>query len=273
LGNTIKIHRELPAKIATDSGLLKAMAVFYGLKFLYVGGIIVNITGRYSEISGRLGISPNNLRGKIKTLQKIGILTKSGRNITFSGYEAVGRTFGTKSRRSFRIPYADTKKIELLLKALAIESNLEKQRYRVKDKIIGEELKRYGKIEAKTIRNKIKKYIRKNISFYAENYKKRVSQRPSTIFRNSTLNTTTTVSRNCIAKIVGRRSKSTGCRLVKKLAGMNLLETDNKRISMVCHKADRRVLRYMELDSSFFVFKNRLYKRECNQVAFNKFFA
>jgi hypothetical protein len=38
------------------------------LKYLYTGGIILNISKRYEEISKKLEISETNLRSKIKYL-------------------------------------------------------------------------------------------------------------------------------------------------------------------------------------------------------------
>lgn len=270
---TIRIHRELPAKIVDNSKLLKALAVFYGLKFIYVGGIIINMTGRYKEISDKLKISPNNLRSKIKTLIEIGLIKKEGRNIFFSGFNQIGKTFNTKSNKSYRISYTDVKALEIIIKALAIENNLEKQRHKVKEKIIKEELRRYGKIEAKTIRNKIKKYIRKNILFYSERYHKRVPSKSNNIFSENKLNTDISISRLGVAGLLGRVSKSTGSRAVNKMKNLNLLESDRKRIERVSRNVGGLITKYMDLDSSFFVFKNCLYKRKTNLITLSNFFA
>ena len=62
----IRIHQGLPTKIVKDQKLLKAICVFYGLKYLYTGGIILNISKRYKEISKKLKISETNLKNKVK---------------------------------------------------------------------------------------------------------------------------------------------------------------------------------------------------------------
>jgi hypothetical protein len=73
--------------------------------------------------------------------------------------------------------------------------------------------------------------------------------------------------------MVGRKSKSTGSRLMKRMHSMGLVESDTKRIERVCLKADRDMLRHLELDSSFFLFKGSLYKRKTNSVSLSSFFA
>lgn len=269
----IRIHKELPSRIVDNPKLIKAFAVFYGLKFIYVGGIIINITGRYEEIADRLGISPNNLRGKIKTLIELGLVKKEGRNICFAGFNQIGKTLETKSRKSYRISYTNVKALETIIKALAIENNLERQRHSVKEKIVKEELRRYGKIEAKTIRNKIRRYIRKNISFYSEKYHKRVSSKSKSTFSKPKLNTDISISRMGIADMMGRISKSTGSRLVRKMKTLNLLESDEKRIEMVSSNVGNLITKYLDLDSSYFVFKRSLYKRQTNLITLTNFFA
>lgn len=271
--NNIRIHKELPSKIVENPRLIKAFAVFYGLKFIYVGGIIINITGRYDEIASKLGISQNNLRGKIKTLLELGLVKREGRNLWFAGFNQIGKTLQTKSKKSYKIGYTNVKALETIIKALAIENNLERQRHKVKEKIVNEELRRYGKIEAKTIRNKIKKYIRKNILFYSEKYQKRVSSKSKNFFSKPKLNTDISISRMGIADMMGRISKSTGSRLVRKMKALNLLESDEKRIERVSNNVGDLITKYLDLDSSYFVFKRSLYKRQTNLLTLNNFFA
>lgn len=269
----IRIHKDLPVILLKDSPMLKSMGVFYSMKFLYVGGIIKDITSRYEEISDRIGISQSNLRGKVKHLIEKGLLRKEGRNLVFAGYDEIGRLFQLKTKKSFRISHRKAKELETIIKALALEVNFERQRHKVRERIVSEELKRYGKIEAKGIRMKIRKYIRKNIGNYAEKYNRRVSPNPRNPFVNCKVNTDISISRQGLAEMVGRKSKSTGSRIMRKMNSLGLLEADRKRIDRICNKVNPVILKHLELDSSFFVFKGSLYRRKVNSVSLSSFFA
>lgn len=256
-----------------DAVMLRCMGVFYSMKFLYVGGIIKDITSRYGEIAERIGISESNLRSKVKTLTERGLLKRDGRNLLFAGFDQIGKTFQLKTKKSFRVSHRGAKELETIMKALALEVNFEMQRHKVRERIVSEELKRYGKIEAKGIKAKIRKYIRKNIAHYALKYERRVSDNPRNPFIPPKTNTDISISRQGLASMVGRKSKSTGSRLMKRMGSMGLLESDSKRIERVCGKADGNVLRHLELDSSYFIFKGVLYKRKTNAVSLSSFFA
>lgn len=271
--NFIRINRQIPALLLSDSALTKSMSVFYAMKFLYVGGIIKDIPSRYGEISSKIGISSTNLRSKLKSLYQKKLVRKEGRNLVFAGYEEINRIFKTKTKKSFKVSHCDAKKLETILKALALETNLETQRHAINEKIIKEELKRYGNIQAKSIRNKIRRYIRKNISHYAEKNSKRVSKSPKKPFVEPKINSVASLSRLKIAEKAGRVSKSSGSRLVKKMKGFGLILEDSKRIEAVCGNANRSAMKALDLDSSYFLFKGTIYKRKSNILSFANFFA
>lgn len=270
---TIRIHRDLPGILSKDPLMLRCMGVFYSMKFLYVGGIIKDIPSRYGEIAGKIGISRSNLRGKVKVLTERGLLKREGRNLLFAGFDEIGKRFQLKTKKSFRVSHRGAKELETVMKALSLEVNFEMQRHKVRERIVSEELRRYGKIEAKGIKAKIRKYIRKNIAHYAVKYNRRVSPNPGNPFVPPRTNTDISISRQGLAHMMGRRSKSTGSRLMRRMASLGLVESDSKRIERVCGKADTEVLRHLELDSSYFVFKGVLYKRMTNSVSLSGFFA
>lgn len=269
----IRIHRDLPDRILQDTSVLKGMSVFYSMKFLYVGGVIKDMPSRYREIAGRIGISQSNLRSKVRLLAEMGLVKRQGRNLTFAGFNEIGRIFNLKAKRSFRVSHAGAKRMETIFKALSLEVNFERQRHKVRERIVNEELKRYGKIEAKGIQAKIRRHIRRNIAGYAERQERRASQHSPNRFEHRGINTDITISRQGMADMMGRKSKSTGSRLLRRMSSMGLVETDSKRVERICAKADRRTLRHLELDSSFFLFKGSLYKRMANSVSLSSFFA
>lgn len=270
----IRINSGLPTKIVKDQKLLKAFCVFYSLKYLYSGGIILNISKRYQELSKKLQISETNLRSKVKYLIEIGLITKENNNLTFAGFSAIKKKYKIKTFKSFRLEYKNPKGLEVFIKCAAIEENLKKQEYKLQQKILNEELRKFGKIEAKSIRKKIIKQLKSNIGILTENYKKR---EPSYSLNKTKLknevNPVTTLSRLGVADLFGRKSKSTGTRFINKLKKYDCILEDNKRIDLVQRKFNYHMFRSLELDSSYFIYKNNLYQRLPNKLTLTNIFA
>jgi len=274
LANTIKINRGLVTILAKDNQWLKAISVFYSLKFLYSGGIILDITKRYSFFANKLGISESNLRSKVKFLIKNGLIEKKNNNLYFSSFNKIKEKFKIKTQKGYKLAYKNPKELEVILKTLVLEENLHTQEFKLKEKILSEELKKFGKIEAKSTRKKIKRYLRKYLSHLTEKYKKRELQNSNdNLLRNKRINTDLTLSRNKIANSFGRKSKSTGSRFIDKAKSLGLVLEDKKRVEKVRSNVSYKIIRYMELDSSYFIFKNDLYKRMSNELTFINFIA
>jgi len=274
LANTIKINRGLVTILAKDNQWLKAISVFYSLKFLYSGGIILDITKRYSFFANKLGISESNLRSKVKFLIKNGLIEKKNNNLYFSSFNKIKEKFKIKTQKGYKLAYKNPKELEVILKTLVLEENLHTQEFKLKEKILSEELKKFGKIEAKSTRKKIKRYLRKYLSHLTEKYKKRELQNSNdNLLRNKRINTDLTLSRNKIANSFGRKSKSTGSRFINKAKSLDLVLEDKKRVEKVRSNVSYKIIRYMELDSSYFIFKNNLYKRMSNELTFINFIA
>jgi len=274
LKNTIKINRSLVSLVSRDQQWIKALSVFYSLKFLYTGGIILNISKRYGEISEKLEISETNLRSKVKFLIKEGLIERKSNNLIFIGFNKVKEKFKIKTHKNFKIPYKNPKELEVYLKLLALEENFKKQEFKLQENIIKEELKKFGKIEARNTKKKIKKYLRSNIQYLTEKYKKReLNYSLNSTSSKNTLNTDVTLSRSGIAKNFGRISKSTGSRFIKKIKNMGLLLQDEKRIKKVVKNTTKSIIYSLELDSSYFFYKNSLYQRKTNKITFTNILA
>lgn len=274
MGNLIKINRGLVTSLAKDNHWLKAMSVFYSLKFLYSGGIILDISKRYSFFAKKLNISESNLRAKVKFLIQNGLIEKKNNNLYFLSFNKIKEKFKIKTFKNYKIEYKNPKELEVFLKTLILKENLETQEFKIKEKILSEELKKFGTIEAKTIRNKIRKHLKKYLSHLTENYKKReLSNSKGNLQKKPKINTDLTLSRNKIANTFGRKSKSTGSRFIKKAKGLGLVLEDSKRVEKVRSNVNYQIIRYMELDSSYFIYKNNLYKRMSNLLTFINFLA
>jgi DNA-binding Lrp family transcriptional regulator len=270
----IRIHQGLPTKIVKDQKLLKAICVFYGLKYLYTGGIILNISKRYEEISKKLEISETNLRSKIKYLIELGLITRENNNLTFAGFTKIKQILKLKTFKCFRVDYKTPKNLEILIKCLSIEENYKKQEYKLQQKVIKEELKRFGTIEAKNTKKKIIQKIKAGIGPLTEKYKKREPKFSiNKDYLNKEINHVTTLSRQGVAKLFNRISKSTGTRFVNKIKKYGYVIEDEKRIDLIYKKFNFKMFRSLELDSSYFIYKNNLYQRLPNKLTLTNIFA
>jgi hypothetical protein len=270
----IRIHQGFPTKIVKDQKLLKAICVFYVLKYLYTGGIILNISKRYKEISKKLEISETNLRSKIKYLIELGLITRENNNLTFAGFNKIKKIFNLKTFKSFKVDYKTPKSLEILIKCLSIEENFKKQEYKLQQKVIKEELKKFGKIEAKNIEKKIIQKIKAGIGSLTENYKKREPNYSlNKNFLEKKVNPVTTLSRSGVASLFNRKSKSTGTRFISKIKKFGYVVEDEKRIDLIHRKFNYNMFRSLELDSSYFIYKNNLYQRLPNKITLINIFA
>lgn len=255
-----------------DARWLKPMCVFYSLKTLYQGGIILNISKRYGELADRLDISETNLRSKVKFLKDNGLVYKDKNNLYFIGFNKIRSKFKLKTHKGDKIAYQKPKDLEIYIKSLVLKENLERQEHIVQKKIIREELRKFGKIQAKGALMKIRKKIKANISYLTEKYKRRgFSDFTHNGYRK--INSDVSLSRQRISHIFGKKSKSTGTRFLTKAKNKGLVFEDLKRIEKTNVKITIGVLRKLDLDSSFFIFKNKLFKRYANKLTFVNFIA
>lgn len=270
LPQNIRIHKSLLTKLSQDNKWLKAMSVFYSLKYMYSGGIILNITKRYSEIAKFLGISETNLRSKINFLIEKGLIEKNNNKLIFISFNTIQKKFKIKTFKSYRIEYDKPKELEIKLKLIILEENLKRQEYKLQEKIINEELKKFGKIEAKTTIKKIRKKIKSNINYLTEQYKQReLDYSLTNNYSSKNINSEITLSRNSIAKQFGRTHKSAGSRFIKKLKTKGLVVEDIKRIKLVSKNfKNNNIKKSLELDSSYFIYKSNLFQRKSNKVSF-----
>lgn len=245
------------------------MSVFYSLKYLYSGGIILNITKRYSELAKILGISESNLRSKLNFLINEGLIIKENNRLCFVSFNKIKEKFKIKTFKSYRIEYDNPKELEIKLKLIILEENLKRQEYKLQEKIINEELKKFGKIEARNIIKKIRKKIKSNISYLTEQYKQReLNFSLNNNYSSKKINSDITLSRNSIAKQFGKIHKSTGTRFIKKLKNKGLVLQDQKRIKLISNNFNNNIKKAMELDSSYFIYKSKLFQRKSNILTF-----
>ncbi len=227
----ISVPNGLPRAIINDNKLFKAVVMFYKLKSLYKSGVIKNYTRRYREIAEHPNVNccESKLRASIRTLRDLGYVCKEGKNLIIRSKFLLKEEFGV-SKFSTKIECQDIKNLEYYLKRLIIEGNIEQQRVRVVEKIVADEYsvgKEKGSPESKTFKQ-LKKFVSKDFNACLKRQQARYAHtvRNNLQSDNSNFYPFLTLSRKGIARNLGKRSKSTGSRYIKKFKDLGYIEKD-----------------------------------------------
>ena len=219
----IRIYKSLSQKIVHDSNTIKLIALFSQLKSMYVGGIILNYTSRYKQLTAVLDISESTLRKRINQLTTMGLIKKEGKHISFIAHKKIKELFdlSPKLRKVNLFAFENTKQIQNKIIVTAINENLKQQKYKINKKILSQKIKRLA-IQCSTIEENTYSFYAKRIDSLLENQIKR-NLKTIKCGRIPKINTQATLSRQGVAKLLGRKSKATGTRWIRKLNQLNLI--------------------------------------------------
>lgn len=250
-------------KVSIPVGLLtkaqadiKPIVVYYQLKSLYVGGVILNYRSRYQELADAFEISSSNLRGKIKQIIKLGLAESKGKHLFLRSKRKLMDQYQT-TRKTYKIEC--TPDLEVVLKALACQENIEQQKYRTAKKIVEYKLKD-SKDKPKGYVRQVKRYVRNNFDNIVSIEKRR--------FQTSYINPFFTLSRKGIARVINRKSKSTGQRWAKKFISLGLMKESSNLILFKENATYNDYLLTIELKDNYKLIGNRLFIVKANNLGF-----
>lgn len=252
----VSIPKGFPTKIQADKKALKGIVIYYQLKSLYVGGTIHNYRKRYQELADTFGISSSNLRSKISLLKEFGLAKSIGTTLFLRSKSQLIEQYGT-SKKCYKIEC--TQDFEAVLLALACAENIEQQKYRTAKKIVDHKLKE-SKDKPKGYIRQVKRYVRDNFDSIVSIEKKR--------FQTSYINPFFTLSRKGIARVINRKSKSTGQRWAKKFISLGLLKESSNLILFKENANYNDYLLTLELKDNYKLIGNRLFIVKPNNLRF-----
>jgi predicted transcriptional regulator len=227
----VSIPKGLASVAVASNRELKTYAVFYQLKSLYVGGVIFNYKSRVKEIAQNFGYSERKLRTYVKLLLERGLVeVQNKHNLLLRGSRALAQEQEVSEKKYWRVAVRHLRYLETVLQALALEENLIKQRYTLKNRVVEDIIATHVGIPnpATTLQPARYHKLRKTmVCDYEQVLQRTQSRYISDIASLQPLATKVfpwaTLSRQGIAQVLHRKSKATGQRYAKKLAALGLL--------------------------------------------------
>lgn len=243
----ISIPNGLSSAIIGDDELFRNIVILYKLKALYVGGIVLNYKSRYNELRTKITqyydssdkikhISESTLRKSISYLKKEGLVKVENGNLLLASKNLLIEKYRVSRKKRTKLKTMDISFLKEKIQTLSVDENLKKQKFIVVNKITVQEISEIeGTIHSEKIYKKIynrrKKHIIQNFESYIEKYKKRFNFRISNLdFNKKKINPNITLSRQKVANVLNRKSKSTGSRIIKKLKGYSYIEDNSNKI-------------------------------------------
>lgn len=217
--------------------------MLYKLKSLYIGGVILDYRKRYGELSKNplIDCSESNLRKYIKELKDLNYAwtDSSNKNLFLISKEYLKKEYEV-SRYSHKIEVNQSNigksNLEYVMKALSINENLERQKHVITKKLRDEKYDMVSKDKGQNYLDE--KRDKKLLSFVKKDYENVLNRKQKRYLKdlsqlnfkgiNDTFFPFQTLSRLGLSKCIGRKSKSTGTRLMNKLKHMGLIEKDDK---------------------------------------------
>lgn len=211
--NNIRILKGSAESLVNLKEGFHELTVLFQLKALYKSNSIHNYRSRWLEISRILGISESKLRKAVNYLLSVKLAHREGEDLRLAGQTTIKKYLDVPSFRKHTIPFTQNKNLETKIKGLVIHQNLNRQNFIIRKKTAESLGFNRG------LKGRNKDLINRMIT------DKILSQRSEKGFTNAA----TSLSRLSIAKLLNRKSSSTGNRWMKKFKELNLIETDRRR--------------------------------------------
>jgi hypothetical protein len=280
----ISVPKGLSLALAKDSKRLKTVSVFYQLKSIYVGGIIHDFSSRAKDIATSFGYSERKLRTYISELKDLGLVSFDAKkkSLSLRSSKFIGELFSVSEKRFHKIKVDNINDIDQVLKGIAISENLVKQAYELKNKIINKAIAQ--SVGITTLTNyqpnhskKLKAIFAKQFDRTLANFQKRYTDSISNLeIPDMDLFPFVTLTRQGIANMFGRTSKSTGHCYAKRLSSLGFINDKRSKNVVVMEDATWEDYTLMQVnvighDYSYKFDKvNRIiYKVLPNDVSFN----
>lgn len=271
----ISIPKGLPNAIINDNKLFKAIVMYYKLKSLYKSGVIKQYTKRYSEIAKHPNVncSESKLRMYISILKEYGFVYKDkSKNLHIVSKTKLKDKFNI-SKYSYKIEKKEICNLEYYLKGILLENNLEQQKSKLIEKIVFD---KYNIGKAKGCKNdklfkKLKKGVIKNLDENLKYYQYRyIRNIKNNLFNslNNDLFPFITLSRKGVAKVMNRKSKSSGNYLINNLKKLNLIDKDESNNIILEKRIDYKTyLKYRDYYFNLLINNNII---KSNHIKYSK---
>lgn len=277
---------------------VRALMTFYSLKPLFTPGVIKDYNKNLKQLSEFLGCSVTTLRLRLKTLEEYQLIKVKKNNlgnkdVIFTSYKLAKTKISNLipnfiepikqvDKKDFKqnvanISVKNHKNLEEVLYALAIDNNFQKQKHKLVGFLITKELKISStnlqrqdcspfslkkRIGEKTYK-KIRKHISSNFSYFC--YKHRHGIFEDLRVTNQTFNPDITIGSRGSAKLYGKKSISSGNRILNKLKGKNYISRNKREFFLDMESIfDKNKISFQE----FILFRNGIKSERRHRLIF-----
>lgn len=281
----ISIPMGLPSVAVKNTATLKAYAVFYQLKSLYVGGIILDYRRKTKEISSYFGYSERKLRTYITSLKAMNLVeVVNTKDLRLAGSKFLAQEWNASTKNYWRIGSVHLQEIENVFRSLALQENIEQQAYLLKKKLIGEAISASVSILNPTLTlqparlKRLRKAVVCDYEKLLEETQSRCAREISGLIKKTSELSAfpwATLSRQAIATVLNRKSKATGQKYAKRFAKLGFI-TDERHTIFIGNFSYAEYIELQETvldhDYSYRFFQDRVVKVMPNNISLNKEF-
>lgn len=234
----VSIPKGLATNAVRNNGTLKAYSVFYQLKSLYVGGVILDYRKRAKEIASLFGYGERKLRMYISLLKEQGLVSVEGKNnLSLRSSKSLAAEWKVSEKKFWRISVARLPQIETVFRCLALEENLIQQRYRLANTLVSEAITAsvgiqnpMSVLQPARFRSLRKAVVCDYERLLQDAQTRHTEEVASLTPVSSSAFPWATLSRQGIATVLNRKSKSTGHKYARKFAALGLIGDENHKI-------------------------------------------
>ncbi len=210
------------------------MEVFYHLKGVRVGGILLDYFRQLPTIAASFGYSVRKLREYIARMRRHGWARVRNGQLELISTRRLAQQLGCKGLRTHRVSLAELAEIRQVIEARVVENNLRQQAHRVHGKLVNQAIRvSVGISNPETLTASARRRYGRQLVGNPHTAQQRATQRyerdlawSTSPHTPATLNPDVTLSRRGLARLFGCRSSATGQRLAKRLEKAGLLRDE-----------------------------------------------
>ncbi len=231
----VSIPQGLASLAVQSNRELKAYAVFYQLKSLFVGGVIRDYRKKTILIASAFGYSDRKLRTYISVLKQMGLVQVEGKHhLSLRASKSVAKLLGVSRKRFWRVRAEKLSDMEEIFRTLALEENIKQQRFRLESKVVASAISTRVGIPNPTttlqpsrlrqLRKAVAADYGKLLTERQQRYTETIASLNSPTPTKNTIFPWATLSRQGIATVLNRKSKATGQKYARRFAKLGLIE-------------------------------------------------
>lgn len=216
--------------VATNKPLYKLYSTYLAFKALEKSGQIFNYTAKANDIAALFGISPKTLHTRVTALVKLGLLTRTLKNLTIAPYSKLNSLHPDKPTKYAFVRVKPNISLEYSLRTINIKKSLEKQAHTVISLI-----KRFDDVDTLTATYKLGEYRSSIIQAFQTN-------KPVGIF--PPCNIDISVSQSKIAAMYNLKSQTSGHYWSYRMAQLGLCTVENRMLTSEARTREKDAPRF-----------------------------